>query len=120
MKLPVWFSLKRLPLRVYLAIFIILIIVVVTLFLSYTSFVEERNELVLSNEMLRQYTEKNAIQSQVLVDTGLRLYDDTWNGKMQSCYPEWLAAYEQAGRDPRNMDLAAIQARMFPVAGSTF
>lgn len=120
MKLPVWFSLKRLPLRVYLAIFIILIIVVVTLFLSYTSFVEERNELVMSNEMLRQYTEKNAIQSQVLVDTGLRLYDDTWNGKMQSCYPEWLAAYEQAGRDPRNMDLAAIQARMFPVAGSAF
>ncbi|GAB6286500.1 MAG: hypothetical protein STSR0009_27010 [Methanoregula sp.] len=120
MKLPVWFSLKRLPLRVYLAIFIILIIVVVTLFLSYTSFVEERNELVMSNEMLRQYTEKNAIQSQVLVDTGLRLYDDTWNGKMQSCYPEWLAAYEQAGRDPRNMDLAAIQSQMFPVAGSTF
>jgi len=120
MKLPVWFSLKRLPLRVYLAIFIILIIVVVTLFLSYTSFVEERNELVMSNEMLRQYTEKNAIQSQVLVDTGLRLYDDTWNGKMQSCYPEWLAAYEQAGRDPRNMDLTAIQAQLFPVAGSTF
>ena len=120
MKLPVWFSLKRLPLRVYLAIFIILIIVIVTLFLSYTSFVEERNELVMSNEMLRQYTEKNAIQSQVLVDTGLRLYDDTWNGKMQSCYPEWLAAYEQAGRDPRNMDLTAIQAQLFPVAGSTF
>jgi len=43
MKLPAWFSLKRLPLRVYLAIFIILIILVVTLFLSYTSFVEERN-----------------------------------------------------------------------------
>ncbi len=117
-KLPVSFD--RLPLRVYLSVFIVAIIVVVTLFLSYFSFIAAQEELVRGNEMLIRYTEKYAIESQVLVDDGLRLFDDTYNDEMQGRFPAFLAEYKRAGGDPQKMDLTAVRAGLKPLPGGTF
>ena len=54
-----------------------------TLLLSSLSYIAAREELISDSDVLRQYTEENALQAEILVDKGLRLYDNTYNKEMR-------------------------------------
>jgi len=108
-------SLRRQPLQVYITIFIILIIIVVTVFLCGLSYLSARDELLAANDVAIRSTEQYALQSQVLVDKGLRLYDDTYDKELQDRFPAFLDAYERAGRDPGKIDLALLRQETEPV-----
>lgn len=110
-------SLRRQPLQVYITVFIILIIVVVTAFLCGLAYLSAREELLAANEVAIRSTEQYAVQSEMLVDKGLRLYDDTYNEELQERFPAFLDAYERAGRDPGKMDLALLRENTAPVPG---
>jgi serine phosphatase RsbU (regulator of sigma subunit) len=110
-------SFRHLPLKLYLSIFIVLIIVVLTLFLSTLSYAAARDQLMSDNEVLREYTEENALQAEILVDKGLRLYDNTYNEEMRGWSVLYVDAYERAGRDPAKLDLSALQQQFTPQSG---
>ena len=110
-------SLQRLPLHVYISIFIILITIFVTVFLCCTSYLAARDEIVAVNGMMIRSTEQNAIHSQRLVDNGLRLYDDTYNKELRKRFPQFLDAYERAGRDPYRVDVYRLKEEAEPVPG---
>ncbi|MDD1716263.1 MAG: hypothetical protein LUQ01_04625, partial [Methanolinea sp.] len=103
------FSPERLSLREYLTVFIIIIIVVVAGFLATVSFLSIQEELVSQSEKLRSYSEENILEAVELVDTGLRMYDDTLNGQMQDAFTEYMEAYNESGGDLARIDLAALK-----------
>lgn len=115
MNLKLFGPLRRQPLQVYITVFIILIIVVVTAFLCGFSYLSARDELLAANEVAIRSTEQYAVQSEVLVDKGLRLYDNTYNEELKDRFPAFLDAYERAGRDPGKIDLALLREETGPV-----
>ena len=111
------FSFRHLPLTLYMIIFIVMIVVVLTVLLSSLSYIAARDELVSDSDVLRQYTEENALQAEILVDKGLRLYDNTYNEEMRNWSGIYVDAYEHAGRDPGRIDLVALKQQMVPESG---
>lgn len=108
------FSPERLSLRGYLTVFIILIIVVVAGFLMTVSYLSTREELISQYENLRTYSEENVLGAVALVDTGLRMYDNTLNDRMQDAFSDYVDAYNKSGGDLARIDLAALKSKIQP------
>jgi serine phosphatase RsbU (regulator of sigma subunit) len=116
MKQTLWGSIRRLPLHAYISLFIILIIIVVTIVLCGLSYSSARDELLAANELAIRSTEQNALRSQLLVDKGLDIYDDSYNEELEARFPPFLEAYKRAGGDPGKIDLDLVrqQTKPFP------
>lgn len=108
------FSPERLSLRGYLTVFIILIIVVVAGFLMTVSYLSTREELISQYENLRTYSEENVLGAVALVDTGLRMYDNTLNDQMQDAFSDYVDAYNESGGDLARIDLPALKYEIQP------
>ncbi|MFA5294299.1 MAG: SpoIIE family protein phosphatase [Methanoregulaceae archaeon] len=108
------FSLENLSLRSYMAVCFALIIIVVAGFLISISYYDIREELIAQNENLRVYGERYVIESVVLVDTGLRLYDNTLNEQMEEAFPAYLASYQASGGEIAKIDLDELKRSLEP------
>lgn len=108
------YSPDSLPLKVYLAVFILVILVGVAGLLTAISYMSTREELIRQTAELRVYSEKNVLESVILVDTGLKLYDNTLNGQMNEALGVYARAYEDAGGDIRLIDLPLLQKSLKP------
>ncbi|WP_298667790.1 HAMP domain-containing sensor histidine kinase [uncultured Methanofollis sp.] len=92
-----------------LLICVLFIIVFVIALLSSISYIEVQNELIDKNQILKDETAISVTQWITLVDQGLKMYDDTLNLEMKEGFKGFVDEYERAGRDPGQMDLAALK-----------
>jgi two-component system sensor histidine kinase BarA len=103
---------NALPFSTYLVLCLILITVPVIGFISMLDYVQVEKELITNNKVLQDQTETSIILSMNLVDTGLKLFDDTLNRQMQEGFDIFLDEYERAGRDPAAMNLTFVQEQL--------
>jgi len=97
------------PIRYYLIFYTVLIIATVLAgFLSF-SFIQARDDIIRENEILRNYTEQNMIDSVWLVNKGLEIIDDSLNPEITVLLWKYRDEYIQAGGDPRRMDLDGLK-----------
>ncbi len=77
--------------------------------ISFVDYVSVRQELEANAQGFQDQTETGIILSMDLVDTGLKIFDDTLNHRMREGFEPFLAEYERAGRDPAAMNLSRVR-----------
>lgn len=92
-----------------LLLFVLLIIVGIIILLSSISYLEEQNEFIDKDRLIKEDADIGITQWMTLVDQGLKMYDDTLNTKMKAGFTGFIDEYERAGRDPAQMDLARVK-----------
>jgi serine phosphatase RsbU (regulator of sigma subunit) len=100
---------QKLTLRQTLILSISLIILIVIGFLLTFTYFQAQNEIIRQNEELEEFGEMNLAESLVLVDQGLKLFDDSLNSEMEEAFSVFLAGYRDAGGNPDDMDLPALK-----------
>jgi two-component system sensor histidine kinase BarA len=105
-------SSPSLSFSMYLVLAILLTIIPIIGMISLIDYASVRQELDSNAELLQDQTETSIILSMNLVDTGLKLFDDTLNRQMQEGFDIFLAEYERAGRDPAAMNLTFVQEQL--------
>ncbi len=106
--------LSGLSLRKYLTVFIVVIVIVLAGFLTTVSYLNNREGILAQNQDLREYGEINALESVRLVDTGLRLYDNTLNDQMKDAFPSFVEAYNESRADVSRINLSNLRSGMQP------
>ncbi|KUK63728.1 MAG: Integral membrane sensor signal transduction histidine kinase, partial [Methanoculleus marisnigri] len=101
-----------LPFMLYLLLAILLVMAPVVCLLSLVDSMGVRQELEMNAEDFRDQTESGIALSMNLVDTGLKLFDNTLNHEMQEGFGPFIAEYERAGRDPGAMDLLRVKEQL--------
>lgn len=89
-----------------------LIIISAVLAGIWSSYETSMNSLGSNKERLRNMTEAHIDNSFRLIDTGLKIYDSTYNEEMQEAFVPVMAEYERAGGDPSRMDLAGLKSQI--------
>ncbi len=97
----------------YTLIVAILLIVISTIgLLSAYDYLQAEERMTSDLNTLQSVTEKSIRESIVDVDTGLKLFDDSLNLRLQRGFSLFLEEYERSGRDPGEMDLAALKTEL--------
>ncbi|WP_214020796.1 sensor histidine kinase [Methanoculleus sp.] len=97
------------PLMLYLLVAILLAMAPVVCLLSFVDSAAVRQELEENTVESRSQTESGITLSMNLVDTGLKLFDNTLNHEMREGFDPFIAEYERAGGDPGKMNLSRIK-----------
>ncbi len=97
-----------LPFALYLMLAILLAMVPVVCLISFVDYMGVRQELETNAQEFQDQTEAGIILSMDLVDTGLKVFDNTLNREMREGFGPFLAEYERAGGDPTAMDLSRV------------
>ncbi|HOB18549.1 MAG TPA: hypothetical protein PKK74_07640 [Candidatus Methanoculleus thermohydrogenotrophicum] len=97
------------PFVLYLMLAILLATVPIVCLISFVDYMVVRQELEMNAQQFQDQTETGIILSVDLVDTGLKIFDNTLNHKMREGFGPFLAEYERAGRDPAAMDLPCLR-----------
>ncbi|WP_292521734.1 HAMP domain-containing sensor histidine kinase [Methanoculleus sp.] len=98
-----------LPLSVYLLLAILLATAPVVCLISVVDYVGTARELEENADEFQDQTETGIVLSMTLVDTGLNLFDNTLDRRMEGGFGPVLAEYERARRDPGKMDLSRVR-----------
>ncbi|MDT8357801.1 MAG: HAMP domain-containing protein [Methanomicrobiaceae archaeon] len=94
----------------YLITIVILLIAILFISLfSFYSFSGARESLLEKDRAVRNQTEQQIDQSVILLDKGLRLFDATFDYRLEQAFIPFLEEYERSGRDPSRMDLAGVK-----------
>jgi len=99
----------RLPFSYLLMGILFGIIVIVVIAGIWVNYENSKNNLQGNAERLRAMTESHLDKSFRMVDTGLKLYDSTYNEDMKEAFRLVMAEYARAGGDPSRMDLPALK-----------
>lgn len=97
--------------RIVMAVILILFIVAIGAFSTF-SYLEVHDALVSNYQFSQAQSEEGLATSLVLVDRGLELFDSLPDAQMEMALGEISREYEAAGRDPAQIDLAAVKARL--------
>ncbi len=93
----------------HLVLVMILIMLPVIGLISAMDYRQVEGALITEENLLREQTKKNVVESIRLVDAGLKLFDSTLDGRMQEGFDPVFAEYERVGRDPGEMDLSRVK-----------
>jgi PAS domain S-box-containing protein len=85
---------------------IVIVVVLAGIWISYAS---ASDNLRKNADRLRTMTEDHVDTSFRMIDTGLKLYDNTYNEDMQEAFPVAMEEYNRSGGDPSRMDLEATK-----------
>ena len=97
-----------LPFSLYLMLAILLAMTPVVCLISFVDYMGVRQELETNAQEFQEQTEAGIILSMDLVDTGLKIFDNTLNREMREGFGPFLAEYERAGGDPAAMNLSRV------------
>ncbi|WP_292364088.1 HAMP domain-containing protein [Methanoculleus sp. UBA208] len=97
------------PFMLHLLLAILLAMIPVVCLISFVDSAVVGQELEENTLESRNLTESGIILSVNLVDTGLKLFDDTLNPEMREGFGPVLAEYERAGGDPGKMNLSRVK-----------
>ena len=106
-------SLRSRPFSQTLFVFIVALIVLIVVGITAVDYTIAERNLRDHQQLIEEQTEIDLNNSIMLVDAGLKLFDDTMNGEMEQGLAEFADAYEQAGRDPSAMNLTEIKRDVF-------
>jgi len=112
MKYPGAGAVRSLPFAYSLVLIILLITIPMIGFIAWMDYDLVSREFSESTTLLQNQTEQSIEHSMVLVDNGLKLFDNTYNEKMRSAMIPFLEAYEQSGGSPDRIDLAALKGEL--------
>lgn len=98
-----------LPFSVYLLLAILLAMAPVVCLISFVDYMGVAQELDTNARAFLDQTETGIILSMGLVDTGLKIFDDTLNDEMQEGFGPFLVEYERNGRNPAAMNLSRLK-----------
>ncbi|WP_243669966.1 methyl-accepting chemotaxis protein [Methanoculleus chikugoensis] len=88
---------------------ILLIVIPAISLLAVYDYLQAEERMTSDLATLQGVTEKSIRESITDVDTGLKLFDDSLNLRLQRGFSLFLEEYERAGRDPSGMDLAGLK-----------
>ncbi|OPX67652.1 MAG: sensory histidine kinase AtoS [Methanoregulaceae archaeon PtaB.Bin056] len=103
---------RKLPFSYLLMGIIFLIIVTVLLAGIWINYAHSVSHTEENAERLRAMTESHIDNSFRMIDTGLKLYDNTYNQEMRDAFDIVMAEYAESGGDPSLMDLPALRDRI--------
>lgn len=90
-------------------LFIIISLVLTGIWIYY----ETSEDSVRENaERLKVITRSHIENSFRMIDTGLKLYDSTYNTQMEDAFVVVLGEYNRSGKDPARMDLESLKQRI--------
>lgn len=101
----------RSTLMIVLTLFCISCIISIT----YLSYSETRNSLILSNEREQNASENLFIKSSIYIHQGMRLWDSAFDQQMQEDMGVFLAAYNASGGHPAQLNLTDVICQMDPL-----
>jgi len=110
--MPFQDSAGQIPLSRYLMISLIAILIITIGAFSAFSYFEAKEDLFEKNNALMEESEDSIVQSAILVDKGLQLFDATFDAKMEQGFDAFVAEYERCRGDPAQMDLASLKAQL--------
>ncbi|ABN58266.1 MULTISPECIES: sensor histidine kinase [Methanoculleus] len=97
------------PFTPTLVVAILLIVIPAIALLAAHDYVLAEERMTSDLATLQSVTEKSVRESIVDVDTGLKLFDDSLNLRLQRGFLLFLEEYERAGGDPSQMNLPALK-----------
>lgn len=89
---------------------IVLIILIVTAVVINVNYHSSRDQLENTMLLQQEKNEEGLIQSMLLVDRGLLLFDQSLDYKLKAPMDSYLSAYEESGGDPGRIDLEGLKA----------
>jgi hypothetical protein len=103
---------KQSPFSHYLLGFTFLLILAIVVGIAIVDY--NNAQITFQNDalLLQNQTESNIENSVHLIDTGLKLFDNTLNQQMQQGFVQFSQEYEQSGGNPARMDLAGLKQRL--------
>lgn len=107
-------SLSRFSLRSTLILCITSIILIVIMFLLAAAYSQASTELVRQSEEQARFSEMYLQESLVIVDEGLKLYDNSLDSQMEDAFFGYLDAYNESGGDIQRIDLESLRASLNP------
>lgn len=84
---------------------VIIIVVIAGVAINYTIMAQSYQD---NERTLRNMTEAYIVSSFERIDTGLKMYDNTFNDQMREKSGLVIQAYNQSGGDPSSIDLASL------------
>ena len=112
MKKQKTFRQKFIPMRYYLAGYILLLIIPILVAVSIIDYFDTRWNLMENYRLLREQTENEIVNAIDLIDSGYKMFEKTLERKMREGFKPFLDAYERAGRDPSTIDLSALKEQL--------
>jgi two-component system sensor histidine kinase BarA len=100
------------PFTSTLIVAILLIVIPAISLLSAYDYIQAEERMTSDLNTLQIVTEKSIRESVTDIDTGLKLFDDSLNERLQDGFSLFLREYERAGRDPSRMDLTALKGQL--------
>ncbi len=100
------------PFATTLVIAILLIVIPAIGLLSAYDYVQAEARMTADLNTLQSVTEKSIRESITDVDTGLKLFDDSLDLRLERGLTLFVEEYERAGRNPAEMDLSALKGEL--------
>lgn len=100
---------RRQPFSYILMGILFLIIVSVVLAGIWINYDNSRNTAQANAERLRAITESHIDNSFKMIDTGLKMYDNTFDEEMKEAFIPVMDEYTRNGGDPSEMDLSSLK-----------
>ena len=92
-----------------LLIICILIVIPISLGLAYDSYKSVSEEYNSNFDLLKNNTEQSIIETLIVVDKGLTVYDEGLDDQMKKGFEPFLSAYDESEGDLSHVDLEAIK-----------
>lgn len=96
----------------YIMIVCILIVVPVLLYISFSDYTVLERNFKDNYYQLQNNTEDSIIESIKIANTGLEIFDKTFDYRMNEAFIPFIKAYNNSGGRPENIDLYAIKSKL--------
>ncbi len=100
---------RYMPLKYGIMAAFLLMVMPVLIAMSVFNYFDVRNDMRTAYSLLQQQTENSIIKAIEMVDGGHRILENFLDQKMKEVFKDFIAAYEETGRDPAKMDLEALK-----------
>ncbi len=104
-----WTDFKRLPFSHYILIAILVLILSIVIGITIVDYQSAEKNLRTQELLLREQTENTVDRSFRIIDTGLKMFDNTLNRQMALAFEPFLEEYQRSGGDPSQMDLHRLK-----------
>ncbi len=103
---------QKLPFSYLMMAILFVTIVIIVLAGIWINYQNSKHTIEENAERLRVMTESHLDNSFRLIDTGLKLYDNTYNEQVEDAFVLVMAEYNRTAGDPASMDLDALKTRI--------
>ncbi|MDD4126319.1 MAG: ATP-binding protein [Methanomicrobium sp.] len=98
----------------YILIVGILIVVPVLFYVSVSDYTVLKDNFQNNYYQIQNNTEDSIIESIKIVNTGLEIYDETFDNKLKDAFVPFIEAYNKSGGNPANIDLYTLKEQYGP------